>query len=52
MDPANFGGVKGKVPASVLYGEVLQSEQAFSFKFSFQQQQTTLAEVKMNVCTY
>lgn len=22
MDPANYGGVKGKLPSSVLYGEV------------------------------
>uniref|UniRef100_A0A669BHH7 DNA polymerase epsilon catalytic subunit n=1 Tax=Oreochromis niloticus TaxID=8128 RepID=A0A669BHH7_ORENI len=26
MDPANYGGVKGKLPSSVMYGEVLQEE--------------------------
>lgn len=24
MDPANYGGVKGKLPSSVLYGEVIK----------------------------
>lgn len=24
MDPANYGGVKGKLPSSILYGEVIQ----------------------------
>lgn len=24
MDPANYGGVKGKLPSSVLYGEVMK----------------------------
>lgn len=25
MDPANCGGVKGKLPSSILYGEVIQT---------------------------
>lgn len=25
MDPANYGGVKGKLPSSVLYGEVIRA---------------------------
>lgn len=24
MDPANYGGVKGKLPSSILYGEVIK----------------------------
>lgn len=27
MDPANYGGVKGKLPSSVLYGEVIKQHQ-------------------------
>lgn len=30
MDPANYGGVKGKLPSSVLYGEVTKEIQVES----------------------
>lgn len=30
MDPANYGGVKGKLPSSVLYGEVTEQIQVES----------------------
>lgn len=40
MDPANFGGVKGKLPSSILYGEVLQTETSFGVYIS-----------KMNECS-
>lgn len=30
MDPANYGGVKGKLPSSVLYGEVTNEIRAES----------------------